>query len=209
MKWEWLAPLTGVAFVGLLIGGFAIGGEPPGVDDPVQEIVDHYTDNKDSVIAGSILVGLGAVFLVFFGGYLRKVLRAVEGEGGVLSAVVLVATAIMAVGIGIDATVSIALAEAVDDIEPAAVQALQGLWDNDFVPIAIGVEVFLLATGISIVLNGALPKWLGWAAILLAVVGPTPIGFAAFIGGGVWILIVSVMLALRARPARTAGAPGS
>jgi hypothetical protein len=200
VKREWLAPLTGVVFVALGVLGFIIGGEPPGADDPVQEIVDHYTDNEGSVIAGAILVAFAAVFLIFFAGYLRKVLSAAEGEGGVLSAVSLVGAAVMAVGIAIDATISFALAEAVEDIEPTAVQALQALWDSDFIPIAVGTVVFLLSTGISIVRHAALPKWLGWVAILLAVVGLTPIGFVAFLGGGIWILIISVMLALRARP---------
>jgi hypothetical protein len=201
VKREWLAPLTGVAFVALVVLGSIIGGEPPGADDPVQEIVDHYTDNEDSVIAGAILVAFGAVFLIFFAGYLRRVLSAAEGEGGVLSAVSLVGAAVMAVGIAIDSTISFALAEAVEDIEPTAVQALQALWDSDFIPIAVGAVVFLLSAGISIARHAALPKWLGWVAILLAVLGLTPIGFIAFIGAGIWILIISVMLAIRARAA--------
>lgn len=205
MKKEWLVPLTGVAFVALLIAGFSVGGEPPDVDKPVREIIDHYRDNKDSVRIGAALAGLAALSLVFFGGYVRKVLSAAEGPGGMLSAVALVGTAVMGVGIAIDATITLALAEAVDDVEPAAVQALQALWDNDFIPIALGSELFLVSTGISIVRHGALPKWLGWVAIALAIAGATPVGFVGFIGGGIWILVVSVLLALRARSARAGG----
>jgi hypothetical protein len=58
-----------------------------------------------------------------------------------------------------------------------------------------------------VVRYGALPKWLGWVAILLGVVGVTPIGFAAFLGLGIWILIVSVILSLRARG--TSAAPAT
>jgi hypothetical protein len=79
--------------------------------------------------------------------------------------------------------------------------ALQALWDNDFIPLALGTEVFLISTGLSIVRHAALPKWLGWVALVLAVVGFTPIGFVAFGGAGLWIAVVSVMLAVRARPA--------
>lgn len=201
MNREWLAPLTGVAFIVVLIIGFIVGGEPPAADDPVQEIVEHYADNKDSVMFGAALQGVAAALLIFFAGYLRKVLSAAEGEGGVLSAVALVGAAVLAVGAAIDATISFALAEAVDDIDPVGVQALQALWDNDFMPLALGGGVLLLASGISIALHGALPKWLGWIAILLGVVSFTPIGFAGFIGAGLWVLIVSVMLALRAREA--------
>ncbi len=185
MRREWLAPLTGVLFVVLVVIGFVIAGEPPDAGDPAQEIIDHYTDNKDSVIIGAALGGLAAMFLVFFGGYLRKVLRAAEGEGGVLSAVAFAGTIIVAVGAAIDATISIALAESVEDIEPAAVQALQALWDNDFIPLALGIELFLFATGISILRHRALPVWLGWVAIVLGILGATPAGFIAFLATGI------------------------
>jgi hypothetical protein len=201
MRREWWVPLTGIAFIVVAIVGAIIAGEPPDADSPVQEIVDHYTDNKDAIVAGSFVGAAAGVLLVFFGAYLRSVLSAAEGPGGILSALALVGTAVVAVGLAIDITISIALAEAVDDIEPAAVQALQALWDNDFVPLALGSLIFLISTGLSILRHGALPKWLGWVALVLAVIGFTPIGFVAFIGTGLWIAVVSVMLTVRARAA--------
>ena len=118
MRREWLVPLTGVAFIVVAIIGFIVGGEPPDVDSPVQEIVDHYVDNKDSMQIGSALVVIGVAFFLFFAGYLRKVLRAAEGENGMLSAMVLAGATVMAVGAAIDATISFALADAADKIEP-------------------------------------------------------------------------------------------
>ena len=206
MKREWLVPLTGVAFIVLAIVSFVVAGEPPDADEPVQEIVDHYVDDKDSIQIGALVAGVAVLLLIFFGAYLRKVLAAAEGPGGMLSAVALVGTSIMAVGVAIDLTISIALAEAADDIEPAAVQALQALWDHDFVPVALGAAVLLWSTGLSIVRHGALPKWIGWIAILLAVISVTPAGFVAFLGGAVWILILSVALALQARSSAAAAA---
>jgi hypothetical protein len=203
---DWLAALTGLAFLVLVIVGVVVGGgEPPDPsDDSVQEIINFYSDNNDSVWIGSILEVLAGTLLVFFGGYLRKVLRAAEGEGHVLSAVALAGATILALAAAIDATINIALAEAVDnvdDLEPSAVQALSILWSNDFLPFAMGVQVFMLATGISVVRHGALPKWLGWVAILFGVVAVTPVGFFAFIGAALWIAVVSILLAMRARSA--------
>ena len=146
--------------------------------------------------------------LVFFGAYLRKVFSAAEPPGhGMLSPLVLAGTVIMAVGAGIDMTISFALAEAAEDIDPVAVQSLQALWDNDFMPIAIGIVVLLLSSGLSIVRYGALPKWLGWVAIVLAVIGMTPIGFVSFMVGGLWVIVVSIMLAVRARRITAPAAP--
>ncbi|MEA2386769.1 MAG: hypothetical protein QOJ22_943 [Thermoleophilaceae bacterium] len=208
MKREWLVPLTGVLFVVLAFVSIVVGGEPPDAGDPVREIIDHYVDNEDQIYVSAILGGLACVALVFFGSYFRTVLRAAEGPGrGTLSAVVFAGTVIMAIGIAIDMTISVALAGAVDDVEPAAVQALQALWDNDFVPIALGIELFLLSAGLAIVRHGGAPKWLGWVALVLAAAGPTPIGFIAFLGGAIWILIVSIVLALRARKGAGDGAP--
>jgi hypothetical protein len=203
VKRESLAPLTGVAFVVVAIIGAIIGGEPPDADSPVQEIVDHYSDNESSIVVSAFVGAAAAVLLVFFGAYLRSVLSAAEPPGGMLSALTLVGTAIVAVGLAIDLTISLALAEAVDDIEPAAVQALQALWDNDFVPFALGTLVFLISTGLCVLRHGALPRGFGWAALILAVIGFTPIGWVAFLGTGIWIAIVSVMLAVRARPQTT------
>jgi hypothetical protein len=193
--------LTGVAFVVVAVVAGIISGEPPDAGSPVQEIVDHYQDNKTAIEVGAFVAVAAGVLLVFFGAYLRSVLGAAERPGGWLSSLVLVGTAIVAVGLAIDVTISIALAEAVDDIDPAAVQALEALWDNDFVPLALGTLIFLISTGASILRHAALPKWLGWVALVLAVIGFTPLGFVAFIGTGIWIVVVSVMLALRARPA--------
>jgi hypothetical protein len=205
---DWLAALTGLAFLVLVIVGFVIAGEPPNPsDDPVQEIIDFYNDNTDSVWIGSLIQALAGTLLVFFGGYLRKVLRAAEGEGHMLSAVALVGATIIAIGGALDATINIALAEAVDnvdDLEPSAVQALSILWSNDFVPFAMGMQVFLLATGISVVRHGAMPKWLGWIAILFGVAAMTPVGFFAFFGAGLWVGAVSILLAMRARSASQA-----
>ena len=199
MRRDWWVPLTGVAFVVLALVAVGVGGEPPDADSPVQEIVDHYRDNEDAIFAGALLLGLAGTLLIFFAGVLRKVLREAEGEGGVLSIVAFAGAVVLAIGAAIDGTISIALADKADTIDPAAVQALQALWDNDFLPLAMGTAVFLFASGLSIVRHAALPKWLGWAAILFAVISLTPIGFAGFIGGAVWILVVSVLLTLKFR----------
>jgi hypothetical protein len=206
---EWLVPLTGVAFLVVAIAAFAIGGEPPEAKEGAQKVVDHYVDNKDSVQISALGATLAGALLIFFFGYLRKVLRAAEGANGMLSLVAFVGAAIVATGIAIDSTISFALAEAAEDIDPVAAQALEAFWDNDFLPIALGTTVMLLATGISVVTHGALPKWLGWIAIVLGVISVTPIGFVAFLGSAIWVLIVSVMLSMRARTPQTPaqGAP--
>lgn len=203
---EWLVPLTGVGFVVVGIVSFIVGGEPKSADDPVREIVNFYVDNKDSVQAGAFIGVAATVLLVFFGAYLRRFLRAGAEEGEMLSIVSFIGLVIVAVGLAIDTTILIALSEAADDINPIAVQSLQALWDNDFIPVMLGVLVFLWATGLSVIRSGVLPKWLGWLMVVLGVVGVTPIGFVSVIGAAILVLALSILLSLRAR---AAGAPRS
>jgi len=203
---DWLAPLTGVAFVALVIIGLSIAGEPPDAKSSPEEIVNYYVANTDSVRISALLGAVAGLLFIFFANHLRRVLNA-AGDAP-LSATVLVGASVMAVGVAIDSTILLAIAETADDIEATSVQTLQALWDNDFLPIALGLLVFLISAGVSILRTGALPRWLGWVALALAVLGFTPIGFAAFVGSAIWILVVSVMLALRARraPASTPAA---
>jgi hypothetical protein len=202
---EWLVPLTGVGFVLLGIVSFIVGGEPKSADHPVREIVKYYVDNKDSIQVAAFIGVAAILLLVFFGAYLRRVLRAAAPEGEILSLVSFLGLVVVAVGFAIDTTILIALSEAADDINPVAVQSLQALWDNDFVPLVLGVLMFLWATGLAVIRTGALPKWLGWVMIVLGVVALTPIGFAAAIGAAILVLVLSILLSVRARSAPATG----
>jgi hypothetical protein len=195
-KTRWI-PLTGVAVPILMAIGFWVGGEPPDSTHSPDETVQFYLDNHTKIyIAVGILI-LAMVFLVYFGSYLRTLLDRGEGESGILSVVAFTGTVVFAVGGAIDGTILIALAEAADDIDASQVQTLQALWDNDFVPLALGIILISLSSGLSIVLHKSLPVWLGWIAILIAIVSFTPVGFFAFPATGLWIVIVGVLQFIR------------
>ena len=95
----WLLPLTGVVFVILIVVGFAIGGD--GVDpadEPAREVVRYYTDNETETWVSVLLVGLGVIFFVYFGAYLRKVLRAAGDPDSILPTVSFAGVLIFAAG---------------------------------------------------------------------------------------------------------------
>jgi hypothetical protein len=195
----WLAPLTGVGFVVLTIISFAVVGEPPDAGESPEEIVEHYVDNKDAIMVGTFIGIPGVALLVFFFSYLRNVLREAEGAGGMLSLVAFGGALVLGVGAAIDGTISFALADRADDITPESAQTLQALWDNDFIPFVLGQQLLWWSVGLSIVRHKALPVWLGWVALVFAVASLTPAGFFAFLGGAIWVLIVSIMLTMQAR----------
>jgi hypothetical protein len=198
---HWWVPLTGVAFVVVAIASFIVAGEPPDAGHSAQEIANFYSDNESSLMIGGVLTGIAGTLLIFFAGYLRRELHAAEGENGVLSLIAFSGAVVLALGAAIDATIMFAMADASDKVAPAQLQTLQVLWDNDFIPMALGTQVFLFASGLSIVRHGALAAWMGWVAIVLGVLALTPVGFAAFLGGALWIMTASLMLAMRARGA--------
>lgn len=197
-KYGRVAPLTGVAFIVLLIVGFAIGGEPPDVgDDSPREIVDFYTDDKDKLMIGAGIAAAAGGLFVYFGAFLRSVLTPTDRS--FLPNVLFAGVVIFATAIAIDATITITLADSADDISRDSVTTLAALYENDFVPFALGVLLFVSALGLSIVRHGGpIPKWLGWVCILIAVIAITPIGFVAFLATGVLVLVLSVLLAVRA-----------
>ena len=196
-------PLTGILFIILLVASFVLMGEPPEADEPVQKIVNHYVDNKDEIAVGALVTGLSVILLLFFANHLRSRFQA-AAPGSELPTMILVGTIVLAGGACFDATLSFAMTEAVEDVEPQAMQTMQAIWDNDFIPMAAGMATFILSSGLCIVRYGVLPKWLGFLAILLGIVSFTPAGFFGFIGSAVWILIVSVLLTMRSDAAAPA-----
>jgi hypothetical protein len=192
-----LAPLSGVVAVVLIIVSVAVsGGETPGTDDSIREIVSFYRDNDQAGPAA--ILALGALFFLVFVTTLWTALRAAEPVRRVSSTLALVGGTILVVGMAIFAGIGFTLGSA-DDLGPAALQTLNALNSDMFFPLAVGNAAFLLGSGASAVQSGALPKWLGWAAVVLGVFSATPLGFFAFLLGGLWSLIVSVLL-WRAQP---------
>jgi hypothetical protein len=193
-RWPALAPLTGIAFVILVVVAFAIGGETPGTDDSPQKILSYYNDHDSKQMWASALLGLGTVLLFFFLGVLRTVLRAGEGAVGRLSAVAFGGGLVLGTGILAFAGFTFTLADTADHLTPDAAQALNALNSDFFFPLSAGLATLLLATGISGVRTRVLPAWLSWVAIVLGVAAVTPVGFFAFLAFGLWVVVVSVIL---------------
>jgi hypothetical protein len=188
-------PLTGVLFVAVAVAIFAVAGDSPDANDhTARQIAAYYSDRDGAAIAAVCLGLIGCALLVFFCAYLRSVL-----EGDLLPRVAFAGGVILAVGLAIDVTISVALVHTADHIDPVAVQALSSLYTNDYVPFVLGAMLILLASGLAIVTKHNLPAWLEWLGIALALPAPTPVGAITLFGAGIWILLASALLWTRGR----------
>jgi hypothetical protein len=193
-RWHPLAPLTGVAFVVLAVIAFVISGETPDSNDSPLKILAFYKNNDTEQIWASAVLAWSTVLFLFFLGILRSVLQAAEGGISRLSAVAFGGGVVLAVGMLAFAGFTFCLADTADDLTPAAAQALNALNTDFFFPVAVGLGTLMLATGFVSIRSGALPAWLGWAAVVIGIAAITPVGFFAFLVFGLWTLATSVIL---------------
>ncbi|MSO41470.1 MAG: hypothetical protein EXQ70_06190 [Solirubrobacterales bacterium] len=184
-----------------IIGAVVVSGETPADDASLNTIASYYIDNDSALQFTGLLLFLAAFFFLIFSTKLFGILRREEGETGGLSAFGFAGGILFAVGLTIFAGINFAGGVAPEDVDPVALQTINILNNNMFFPLALGVAVFDLASGIGIVKTGMLPKWLGWVAIVAGVAALTPAGFFSFLLLGLWTLVVSVMLAMRAETA--------
>lgn len=196
MKSPRFAPLAGIVFVVLLILAFVvIEGETPDIDDSAQKITSFYHDDQGKHLAAVVLVALSTIFLTVFAVSLREFLR-VPGESDFWPTVALVGGAVAVAGFLVAAGIHLALIDGGDkNISPDAMVALNAIDADDFFGFATPLGIMLLgAGGATLRAGAALPKWMGWAAIVLFVVFFTPAGFAAFGLTGIWIIIASILV---------------
>ena len=60
----------------------------------------------------------------------------------------------------------------------------------------VGLATMVLATGISTVRHGGLPKWFAWTGVVLGALGYTPVFFVVFFLAPVaplWLLVLGIM----------------
>ncbi|MEU9171387.1 hypothetical protein AB0D34_26900 [Streptomyces sp. NPDC048420] len=193
------APLTGVVAVALTVAAFLLLGDTPGTGATGREVGSYYDDHQAQVAVGLYLLVIASVLFVFFAAYLARAVRDVP-LGGWLHRVVLAGGVLLAAGFLVGSTLTLALLDLSDKsaVAPGALQALNAVNEDFFIPFVGGMGLMLLATGLAAVrgTGSPLPRWLSWAALVLGVLVFIPwVGFFAFMLAGVWVIVASVLLA--------------
>jgi hypothetical protein len=200
-RWARLGPLTGLAFFVLVVVAFiGLWRNTPDIGDSTAKVVSFYKAHSDREQAGAFVLGIAGAFLVFFAAHLRSALRVAQPLSARLPNAAFGGGIVAATGFLAAAAVHLALAESAKKahVSAQAVQALNVLDNDDFLLLAAGIAVMMLASGLALVRGAALlPRWLGWVAIVLGIVSFSPAGFFAFSLSGIWVATVSVLLFLR------------
>jgi hypothetical protein len=213
MKLPRFAPLTGIVFVVLLIIGFGVlSGDTPSSDDGAPKIISFYNDHQGREIAAGIVVVLAVLFLALFVVTLREYLKGGDGVSGFWSTVALVGGAASVAGFFGAVSVHAALIDGADQhISPAAMVALNSLDNWNFFAFVTPLAIMMFGAAGAILRGGAaLPRWLGWAALVLGILYfAGPFGWFGFLLTGIWIIIASVVMYQRGGASAAPGTPAA
>jgi len=191
---RWLA-LSGVGAAVLFAVSFFSGGGTPNDDASAAKVVSYFRDHRVATQVEALLAVIGAVLLVLFAARLREFLRGDGPDRGLLPNVAFGGAVILAAGLMLDSAVTYALVRSSRLGFAGSAQTLNVLSNGDFYPLFGGLALLLLAAGIATVRQPALPRWLGWAAIVIGILSLAgPIGFFGAILGIIWLLVVAVII---------------
>jgi hypothetical protein len=191
---RWFA-LCGVGSAVLFALTFVTAGGTPNDDASAAKVVSYYQDHRAGTQLLAFAAVLAAVLLILFAVRLREVLIGDGDDGGLLANAALSGAVILAAGSLIDSGFTFALVRSSHLHFVGAAQTLNVVSNGDFYIIFGGVAILLLAAGIATVRRPALPRWLGWAAIVIGIISLAgPFGFVGGLLSIVWLFVISILI---------------
>jgi hypothetical protein len=198
--------ISGLTAVVLLVGSFPFTGATPEPGASPNEVAEYLDRSSALTWTGIDLELFGIALLIVFAGRMWAILREAEGAGGWIATTgfgaALAALTVLLVG---DATVMGAAFKAGrDGLDPGVVGAMYTVqWHADLVYGAVNA-VFFAAAALLVLRHGALPRWLGWLALVVAVglVATVPFGPGAtmeppHVLGFLWIVAAGIAMIAR------------
>ena len=182
--------------------------------DPVSpaaaaaQLVPFYAAHHAQVLAGGMLLGLGGVLFVPFGLAVWARIRQAPGSP-LLAGMAVIATTMVALTTLAGAGVYGVLGDigGQPGISPAALQAWHIMGSDGSLADATSTFLFLLMAALAGLSTRAVPRWLAWAALLLAVLSllPGPFGFLASLVFLAWTAAagITLLVAHQSRPQLT------
>jgi hypothetical protein len=181
---------------------------------PAEVTVDLFANNRELLLAQSLLFVVSTGFFVLFVSALRSFLIRAEGGTGVLATTVFGAGLVWAAISLVAQAVQVALAMAfVDDVPTAVAGPMSDLMFAVLTIANIPIGVMLIATAVVSLQTKAFPAWLGWLSVgtaaahlaaafgIVAGSGPLSPGgsvsYMAYVLMVAWILATTIVMIRR------------
>jgi hypothetical protein len=193
---KWL-PLSGIVFVVLvLVVIIGFSGETPGTDDSAAEIASFYDDETVRQGIAAFLLAATVPFLLLFTASLAGIVRPTDvGSREIWRRMMLGGSFILGAVIMVMAMIHFALADGADDVNPAALQALNLLDGNFWVAANPALGVMMLGAAGWLLGRVGSYNALGWVALVLGIGLFIPfVDFFALLLSLLWIMVTSVLL---------------
>jgi hypothetical protein len=202
LRW---APVSGIVFVVLMVVGSMLIGDVPSPDASTKQVAAYLTDdgNHTRNLVGAYMWVVGALAFLWFLMRLRNDLRRAEGAPGVLSNLAFSAgIAFAAVWMVSAATfASVAYATGVRSAPVTSPDLVRVLPPMGRLILLLGGGfsglLLLLATAALILRTAVYPKWLGWLAIVAAIVLLFDLVYLTIFPFWGWVFIASVVMLIR------------
>lgn len=209
-RWEQIGAAGGIVFVVLQMAAQAliqVGGTEPPFDATADTIVAFFMARNSQLFAlGNYLSSLSLIAFLWFLGSLWCALRRAEGESGWLSFVAVASGLMIVAAVSAGSGWPLAVFRRDEGLDPQIARLLFDQANFAFANAWVMLASLSMATGIISIRTGALPRWLGWAGVMIAAgllaaraVWATsglvfiPFGLCYF-----WLIAISVVLIRRA-----------
>jgi hypothetical protein len=199
-----LAPLSGGVAAVLWLASLVVleAGGNPADPDSAEEIAEHFRDDRTAILAAGFLHVLGGFFFLWFLAFLGTALAALDETTSWLRRAVLVGgTAAGALMLALTGPQTTAATTDTELIGPESSVAFWRLAHTFFVGAEYAFAVFVAALSLVAFAGFALPRWLAWAGIVIAVLLlVVPLGWIALLFlVPLWLIAISVVLFVRDR----------
>ena len=213
-----LAAASGIGFAVLIVASSWIPGGAPVYEDLAPAYADYYSEQRDEINLGVLLLGFAVVEALWFIGYFRGLLNTADvaagGEGRLTS--VAYGGGLLGIGFaGLGGLLQGAAAKLPEGANPEVLMALHQASVETVNFAEIALAVFLFASGLVILRTRVLPAWIAlfgfvpvilWTIAFFQVIAPEqdegPLGgagYVAFFGFVLWSAATSVVLVRRVR----------
>ncbi len=198
-----LPALFGIPFVGLVLASILVLNDSPGTDKSGAIILQWYSTHKTITNVSALLGVIGIIFGIAFFANLVKRMRetspglAIAAFGG---AIIFAISGALSYGTDFAFTDTPASGKISSIMSPSTAQVLNYInSDVSYALVCAGLGVFFLAAGTWLFQASSSILSRVWSVLtILTGLAATSVflGFAAFIGIGVWVLVMSVTLTL-------------